>query len=107
MNKLEEKMVFAVKNKKTATFANTNVFYNKKTNISSVFLHGNQIGSYDHHTSIMEINNCGWITKTTKSRLNALGASIRQKNFRMLVTIDGIESEMESDKWLSIGVINF
>jgi len=44
-------------------------------------LHGNEIARKDSATGLIEINNCGWETNTTKERLNGLGAGISQSNF--------------------------
>ncbi len=43
-------------------------------------LHGNIIAIKDNNTGLIKIKNCGWFSKTTKERLNALpGVKIIQK----------------------------
>ena len=67
--------------------SNTTVSYNELTNCSSVYLHGHQIATLDHHTNALKLSSCGWQTVTTKSRLNALlsefkyGCTLFQKQF--------------------------
>ena len=55
----------------------------KKSNMvcdgNSLYLYNNKIA--EHRNDGIYISNAGWDTKTTKERLNALGASIYQKNF--------------------------
>jgi hypothetical protein len=48
----------------------------------AIYLFGNKIAFRFHNSSETMITNCGWDTKTTKERLNALpNVHIRQKNF--------------------------
>ena len=87
MRKLERQMNFALSNKANWAGSNTQVNYNSNTNCSSVYLHGHQIATLDHHTNALKLSSCGWQTVTTKSRLNALlsefkyGCKVFQKNF--------------------------
>ena len=85
MRKIEQQMIEAIKAKKTWGHNNTAVIYDEVINVSFVFLHGNQIGHYDHdnmhgageglffpnYKTLQE-----WPTRTTKSRLRALGVSV-------------------------------
>ena len=49
---------------------------------TKMLLHGNIIAIKNNETNKIKIQNCGWFSKTTKERLNALpGVSIQQKNF--------------------------
>lgn len=51
--------------------------------VSKYYLHGNLIAEYFHNTGLLKINDAGWQTVTTKSRLNSLlpsGSYIHQKN---------------------------
>ena len=91
MRKLERQMNFAVSNKGNWAGSNTSVSYNDSTNCSSIHLHGHLIATFCHETRAVKINSCGYETRTTKSRLNALlqevkyGCSIFQKNFDWFV----------------------
>ena len=92
MRKLERQMNFAVSNKADWSGSNTQVNYNSNTNCSSIYLHGHQIATVDHNLKAVKLSSCGYETRTTKSRLNALlqevkyGCSIFQKNFNWFVS---------------------
>ena len=87
MRKIEKQMNFALSNKGNWKGRNTEVEFNNNTNCSSVYLHGHQIATLDHHTNALKLSSCGYQTVTTKSRLNALlsefkyGCKVFQKNF--------------------------
>ena len=70
MREIEKKMVLAVANKQNFCLSNTKV-YNKKNGVF-VFLHGNLI--FARIKNIDYFSNSGWNTRTTASRLRALGA---------------------------------
>ena len=72
MRKIEKQMNFALSNKSNWAGSNTSVSYNDNTNCSSVYLHGHQIATLDHHSNALKLSSCGYQTVTTKSRLNAL-----------------------------------
>lgn len=71
MRQIEKQMLLAVANKKNFCLGNTEV-YNKK-NGTFVFLHGNLIFARIDNKDYF--SNSGWNTRTTASRLRALGAS--------------------------------
>ena len=87
MRKLERQMNFAVSNKGNWAGSNTQVNYNSNTNCSQIFLHGHHIATFCHETRAVKINSCGYQTRTTKGRLNALleevkyGCRVFQKQF--------------------------
>ena len=87
MRKIEQQMNSALLRKTNLAGSNTTVSYNELTNCSSVYLHGHQIATLDHHTNALKLSSCGWQTVTTKSRLNALlsefkyGCTLFQKQF--------------------------
>ena len=87
MRKLEKQMNSALLRKTNWAGSNTTVSYNELTNCSSIFLHGYQIATLDHHTNALKLSSCGYQTRTTKSRLNALlsefkyGCRVFQKQF--------------------------
>ena len=91
MRKLERQMNFAISNKADWSGSNTQVNYNSNTNCSSIYLHGHQIATVDHNIKAVKLSSCGYETRTTKSRLNAIlqevkyGCSILQKNFDWFV----------------------
>ena len=92
MRKIERQMNFAISNKGNWSSSNTQVSYNESSNCSSVYLHGHQIATIDHHTNAVKLSSCGWQTVTTKSRLNAIlsevkwGAKVYQKDFNWFVS---------------------
>ena len=87
MRKIEQQMNSALLRKTNWAGSNTTVSYNELTNCSSVYLHGHQIATLDHHTNALKLSSSGWQTVTTKSRLNALlsefkyGCTLFQKQF--------------------------
>lgn len=77
MRLIEKQMLNAIKNKKDYFCGNTMVSINGS--LALVYLHGNLIFGMNYKTHVKAYNSCGWLTTTTKSRLNALGADIHQK----------------------------
>lgn len=80
MNKLTEQSVRAfLMNKK---FKKGNMQVEVLEHKSILKLHNNPIAyKYNDHRGI-EVQNCGWFTRTTKERLNAIpGVCVNQKNF--------------------------
>ena len=71
MRQIEKKMVQAVANRENFRLSNTEV-YNKKNGVF-VFLHGNLI--FAKINGVQYYSNAGWNTRTTASRLRALGAN--------------------------------
>ena len=74
-------MIQAIINRKNFRQANTEVkVFDKHID---VLLHGNLISQIDTTTNpyVMKVDNCGWLSVTTKSRLNALGCRIVQRNW--------------------------
>lgn len=79
MRKIEQQMLEAIKAKKTWSLNNTAVIYDKVCNESYVFLHGNQLGWFNYDKDAFEMwrpTYERWPTRTTKSRLRALGVRI-------------------------------
>jgi len=79
MRVIEEEMLKAVRSNKNFSCGNTSVVV--ENNIVSVFLHGHRIYGKNTKTGKEFFSDCGYKTKTTKSRLNALGAGVYQKDF--------------------------
>ena len=89
MRKIEKQMLNAIEQRKEWKNDNTAVFYvstcesgNPFGGRSEVFLHGNHIASFWHKFSSLEVNEktlARWPSRTTKSRLRALGANVTTK----------------------------
>ena len=82
--------------------------YGKRT--YRVYLHGHWIAEYKPSDSSLKVNNCGYATNTTKSRLNALidfvaGAvnnGIFQKNWEWYIVINGDTHSFPSNTWVNV-----
>ena len=77
MRKIEEKIAYAVRMKKNCGCGNTTVECSNGN--VWVRLHGNLI--YKEFEGVKSFTLAGWNTVTTRSRLNALGVDVRQKNW--------------------------
>ena len=78
MRKIEREMIQAIIDRRNFSKANTRVVLHagdpskgEDRKDMRVYLHGNWIAEYTQDGQL-NINHCGWITNTTKSRLNAL-----------------------------------
>ena len=91
MRKIERQMNFAISNKADWSSSNTRVEYNNLSNCSTIYLHGHLIAAVDHNLKAVKLSSCGYETRTTKSRLNAIleevkyGARIFQKDWNWFV----------------------
>jgi hypothetical protein len=70
MRVVEKKMVAAVKARKNMRCGTTTV--SNDGNTTTVFLHRSPIAVVDWNDNTITVDNCGWATVTTKSRLNAV-----------------------------------
>lgn len=93
--KIELQMQGAIIARKNWTSGNTMVSYEEGNRISRVYLHGNKIAEVGDN--FVKMNDCGWQTVTTKSRLNAIlevcsaGNRIFQKKGDWFIrTADGV-----------------
>ena len=92
MRKIERQMNFAISNKADWSSSNTRVEYNNLSNCSTIYLHGHQIAAVDHNLKAVKLSSCGYETRTTKSRLNAIldevkyGCRVFQKNWNWFVS---------------------
>ena len=85
---------------------NTRVLTEADTGSSYVYLHGHNIAKVAANGDV-SVNNCGWTSVTTKSRLNAIinefldgtKNGIHQKNFDWYVTNNGITSSFPVGEW--------
>ena len=81
MSKLTHDSVQAFMN--AVPFKRANMKVDVLDNVTIMRLHGNPIAMlYNDPDHTLSISNCGWFSKTTKERLNAIpGVSVKQKNF--------------------------
>jgi len=99
MRIIESKMIEAIKNKKNYNGGNTKVI--TKKNKSFVYLFNNLIAEITDKK--VRINNCGYKTKTTKSRLNAIlnefvgDRQIYQKDFNWYISGEILEGYYSCD----------
>jgi len=76
----------------------------------TVYLHGHRIAVYYPSNSTLHINNCGYQTNTTKSRLNVLidfvcggvNNGIYQKNWNWFLTRNGVDEDFPSNQWVAL-----
>ena len=101
MRKIETLMNAAILNRKDWSLDNTRVEYEEGNEVSRVYLHGHKIAEIGK--GFITIHHCGWKTKTTKSRLNALlrengngDESVYQKNHTWFIAYDGKIEEFDS-----------
>lgn len=107
MRKVEQAMVMAINNCKSATSGNTTVTYDASTQTSTVTLFGNKIAvwSYDR----LEVSWAGYCTPTTTSRINALlferfGSRVKGgvKAGKIVMTENGRKDEYEPEAWITL-----
>jgi hypothetical protein len=89
MRLIDRQMNHAILHCKNWKNSNTEVTYSPERDASYVMLHGNHIATIGD--TFIELYTCGYKTKTTKARLNAIlqehgnGARIFQQNFEWVV----------------------
>ena len=109
MNKLENKITQALKTRGVINQANTAVEYSVATEISKVYLHGDQIAEYNHEKQELKVNFCGYVTNTTRNRINAICEAL---NYKTWFNIRGGElhknvgneklGKVDEDAWITI-----
>ena len=114
MRKIEREMLQAIVDERSHwSKDNTRVEtekFNGKVYRQTVYLHGHRIAVYYPTGTILHINNCGYETNTTKSRLNILldfvcgGVKnyIFQHNWNWYLVKDGEKSEFPSGEWIAV-----
>ena len=113
MRKIEREMIQAIVDNKDFSKANTRVEVEKAWNQVyrfNVYLHGHKIAVYYPNGMQLHLNNCGYETNTTKSRLNVLidfvfggyGYGIFQHNFNWYMLRDGRQSEFPCNQWVAV-----
>ena len=78
MRKIEEQMLEAVNSNENWSLANTTVVYDVEDDASKVYLHGHLIAVVDDFgiARACESTLIAWPTRTTMSRLRALGVDV-------------------------------
>ena len=75
-----------------------------------VYLHGHWIAEYTPSTMSLKVNNCGYATNTTKSRLNVLinfvldgtKNGIYQHNWNWFLRRNGVVEDFPSNEWVAL-----
>ena len=112
MRKIERQMIQAIVDERSH-WSKDNTRVESTDGISSVYLHGHKIAEFEHRLNgKLWINNCGYETNTTKSRLNVLidfvcGSDptkygIFQKNWNWWLINDGELLDFPSGEWIAI-----
>ena len=110
MRKIERQMLQAIVDERTH-WSKDNTRVESTDGISSVYLHGHKIAEFEHRLNgKLWINNCGYETNTTKSRLNALidfvlggiGNGIFQKNWNWYLMKDHQVTDFPSGEWVAL-----
>ena len=116
MRKIERQMLQAIVDERSHwSKDNTRVEYNGDCTdcdepFFNVYLHGHKIAVYYPKSITLKVNNCGYETNTTKSRLNALidfvfggvGNGIFQHNWNWYLVRDGQQSDFPSNQWVAL-----
>ena len=110
MRKIERQMLQAIVDERSH-WSKDNTRVESMDGISSVYLHGHKIAEYEHRKDgKLYINNCGYDTRTTKSRLNVLidfvlggvGNGIFQKNWNWYLMKDHQVTDFLHDQWIAL-----
>ena len=111
MRKIERQMLQAmVDDRSVWSKDNTRVEWDDSNKCYDVYLHGHCIAMYTPSDSSLKINNCGYDTHTTKSRLNTLinfvcdptKNGIFQKNWNWYLVKDGETFDFLHDQWIAV-----
>jgi len=117
MRKIERQMLQAIVDERSYwSKDNTRVERNEEHPLSyDVYLHGHKIAAYypkytEELPCSLHINNCGYETNTTKSRLNVLinfvcdatKNGIFQHNWNWYLRRDGVTEDFPSNEWVAL-----
>ena len=110
MRQIEREMLQAITEKRNWRNNNTEVKHDSESGLSQIFLHGHNIAEYGHGDMSLSVNNCGYATNTTKSRLNVLinfvadptKNGIYQKNWEWYIRINGDTHSFPSNTWVVV-----
>ena len=111
MRKIERQMLQAIVDDRSYWGKdNTRVEWDDSNKCYDVYLHGHCIAMYTPSDSSLKINNCGYETNTTKSRLNVLinfvldgtKNGIYQHNWNWFLRRDGVTEDFPSGEWVAL-----
>ena len=100
MRKIENGMCAAVEARFNWNCSNTQVQVNMNDNKVEVYLHGNLI--YKKLEGVASFTLAGWNSNTTRSRLRALGVSVRCYDHTPQMKVDGEWVDISSDEWYNV-----
>lgn len=96
MRKIEHQMLQAYHQRKNRKLGNTEV-----TEDGRIYLHGNLIAA-NNGDGTLSFSMCGWGTPTTRSRLNALGIRVFQRDWvQYALRRDGTKVEVGTGWFLA------
>ena len=98
MRQIEKAMCAAVEARFNWACSNTHVKVND--NKVEVYLHGNLI--YKKQGGVASFTLAGWNSNTTRSRLRALGVSVRYYDHPPQMKVDGEWVDISSDEWYNV-----
>ena len=110
MRKIERQMLQAIVDERSH-WSKDNTRVESTDGISSVYLHGHKIAEFEHRLNgKLWINNCGYETNTTKSRLNVLinfvldgtRNGIYQHNWNWFLRRNGVVEDFPSNEWVAL-----
>ena len=109
MRKIERQMLQAIVDDRSH-WSKDNTRVELEDGITSIYLHGHRIAEYKGSDSSLKVNNCGYATNTTKSRLNTLinfvcdptCNGIFQKNWEWFLTRNGVNEEFPDNQWVAL-----
>ena len=111
MRKIEREMIQAIVDDRPHwSKDNTRVELDEDKCCHNVYLHGHRIACYYPSMQRLHINNCGYETNTTKSRLNVLidfvcggvNNGIYQKNWNWFLRRNGVVEDFPSNEWVAL-----
>ena len=111
MRKIERQMLQAIVDDRSLwSKDNTRVEWDDSNKCYDVYLHGHCIAEYIPSLMSLKVNNCGYATVTTKSRLNAIidfvadptKNGIFQKNWEWFIRINGDTHSFPSNTWVNV-----
>lgn len=109
MRKIERQMLQAIVDDRSH-WSKDNTRVELEDGITSIYLFGNKIAEYRGSDSSLKVNNCGYTTNTTKSRLNALigfvaglvDNGIFQRNWEWYIMINGDTHSFPDNTWVNV-----
>ena len=109
MRKIERQMIQAIVDERSH-WSKDNTRVECQGHYADIYLHGHRIAHYNRVDSSLKVNNCGYATNTTKSRLNALidfvaGAvnnGIFQRNWEWYIMINGDTHSFPDNTWVNV-----